>query len=321
MLTHIRLMLKKVEYKITHIYREGNKAADYLANLACSTNSSKLLRGEEIQGQLCSAAAARLHFAATVRCSAAAFMVMQIAVSVLLLPQVFSCFFAAAAASAFLQLQLTSLLLLLCSCHSAACFNGAVVAVLPFGCCKHAPAAAANTLLLLLKWNFLFQKNIKQRDNFWLKITAAVAAFVFDEDSSQFREFLEIMAPPVFATVVLLIFIHSAAVTVLSLNPNSRGNYARIIDLTSGSFLNLSYHLAWLSINSAFLLQNHGTVTAAAFRCNDLAFTAAMPLVVVAAASNFRGHLCEDDPSHFRNPIWHQPFSAFGAAFPCLIRR
>ncbi|KAL2227910.1 UNVERIFIED_CONTAM: putative ribonuclease H protein [Sesamum indicum] len=52
MLTHIRLMLKKVEYKITHIYREGNKAADYLANLACSTNSSKLLRGEEIQGQL-----------------------------------------------------------------------------------------------------------------------------------------------------------------------------------------------------------------------------------------------------------------------------
>ncbi|KAL2228320.1 UNVERIFIED_CONTAM: putative ribonuclease H protein [Sesamum indicum] len=52
MLTHICLMLKKVEYKITHIYREGNKAADYLANLACSTNSSKLLKGKELQGQL-----------------------------------------------------------------------------------------------------------------------------------------------------------------------------------------------------------------------------------------------------------------------------
>ncbi|KAL0292122.1 UNVERIFIED_CONTAM: putative ribonuclease H protein [Sesamum radiatum] len=45
MLTHIHLMLKRVEFKITHIYREGNRAADFLANLACSTNSSQLLRG------------------------------------------------------------------------------------------------------------------------------------------------------------------------------------------------------------------------------------------------------------------------------------
>ncbi|KAK4397307.1 putative ribonuclease H protein [Sesamum angolense] len=46
MLKEIRITLKSMEYRISHIYREGYKAADYLANLACSTQSSRVFRGE-----------------------------------------------------------------------------------------------------------------------------------------------------------------------------------------------------------------------------------------------------------------------------------
>ncbi|KAL0407597.1 UNVERIFIED_CONTAM: putative ribonuclease H protein [Sesamum radiatum] len=52
MLSYINLFLKKVEFRITHIYREGNKAADHFANLACSTKSSKVVRGNELQGHI-----------------------------------------------------------------------------------------------------------------------------------------------------------------------------------------------------------------------------------------------------------------------------
>ncbi|KAK4382455.1 putative ribonuclease H protein [Sesamum angolense] len=52
MLKEIRITLKSMEYRISHIYREGNKAADYLANLACSTQSSRVFRGDELEGQI-----------------------------------------------------------------------------------------------------------------------------------------------------------------------------------------------------------------------------------------------------------------------------
>ncbi|KAL0393383.1 UNVERIFIED_CONTAM: putative ribonuclease H protein [Sesamum radiatum] len=52
MLSHINLFLKIVEFKITHIYREGNKTADHLANFACSTKSSKVYREDELHGHI-----------------------------------------------------------------------------------------------------------------------------------------------------------------------------------------------------------------------------------------------------------------------------
>ncbi|KAL0417382.1 UNVERIFIED_CONTAM: putative ribonuclease H protein [Sesamum latifolium] len=52
MLSHINIILKKVEYRISHIYREGNKAADHLANLACSTKTAKVYRGDELHGHI-----------------------------------------------------------------------------------------------------------------------------------------------------------------------------------------------------------------------------------------------------------------------------
>ncbi|KAL0352574.1 UNVERIFIED_CONTAM: putative ribonuclease H protein [Sesamum calycinum] len=52
MLKEIRITLKSMEYRISHIYREGNKATDYLANLACSTQSSRVFRGDELEGQI-----------------------------------------------------------------------------------------------------------------------------------------------------------------------------------------------------------------------------------------------------------------------------
>ncbi|KAL0407591.1 UNVERIFIED_CONTAM: putative ribonuclease H protein [Sesamum latifolium] len=52
MLSHINLFLKRMEFRISHIYREGNKAADHLANLACSIKSTKVFRGDELHGHI-----------------------------------------------------------------------------------------------------------------------------------------------------------------------------------------------------------------------------------------------------------------------------
>ncbi|KAL2242478.1 UNVERIFIED_CONTAM: putative ribonuclease H protein [Sesamum indicum] len=52
MLSRINLFLKRVEFRITHIYREGNMAADHLANLACTTKSAEVYRGDELHGHI-----------------------------------------------------------------------------------------------------------------------------------------------------------------------------------------------------------------------------------------------------------------------------
>ncbi|KAK4384650.1 putative ribonuclease H protein [Sesamum angolense] len=102
MLSHINLFLKTVEFKITHIYREGNKAGDHLANFACSTKSSKPYCCWNFTPLLhfCPDSAATftllllLHFATVAAAAAAAFLLC-CCYSVLLLLRL--CFAAAAA--------------------------------------------------------------------------------------------------------------------------------------------------------------------------------------------------------------------------------
>ncbi|KAL0462889.1 UNVERIFIED_CONTAM: putative ribonuclease H protein [Sesamum latifolium] len=56
---HLQVLLQKIkklllclETKVTHIYREGNQAADYYANLPCSANHFTLLSKEQINALL-----------------------------------------------------------------------------------------------------------------------------------------------------------------------------------------------------------------------------------------------------------------------------
>ncbi|KAK4394504.1 Ras-related protein RABD1 [Sesamum angolense] len=46
LLARIRILRRTIELRFTHIFREGNKAADYLANLACTLKSDGVLHQE-----------------------------------------------------------------------------------------------------------------------------------------------------------------------------------------------------------------------------------------------------------------------------------
>ncbi|KAL0453401.1 UNVERIFIED_CONTAM: putative ribonuclease H protein [Sesamum latifolium] len=52
LLHNIRSILAQLEIKISHIYREGNQAADHLANLACNNSEFTILSREQQQGRI-----------------------------------------------------------------------------------------------------------------------------------------------------------------------------------------------------------------------------------------------------------------------------
>ncbi|KAL0458988.1 UNVERIFIED_CONTAM: putative ribonuclease H protein [Sesamum latifolium] len=52
LLQKTRTLMRSLETKIPHIYREGNQAADFFANQACSTEALTILSPEQIGGKV-----------------------------------------------------------------------------------------------------------------------------------------------------------------------------------------------------------------------------------------------------------------------------
>ncbi|KAI3443768.1 hypothetical protein Pfo_000433 [Paulownia fortunei] len=52
-ITRDRSLLRGVEYKITHLLREGNKVADCLANMACILLDSNVFQQNNIPNEIC----------------------------------------------------------------------------------------------------------------------------------------------------------------------------------------------------------------------------------------------------------------------------
>lgn len=51
-LSRARKLVKKFDAKITHIFREGNQVADFLANLACNTGENRTLQPQPLSGEI-----------------------------------------------------------------------------------------------------------------------------------------------------------------------------------------------------------------------------------------------------------------------------
>ncbi|KAI3473730.1 hypothetical protein Pfo_031188 [Paulownia fortunei] len=52
MLAKCKNIMKQMHTRITHIYREGNKVADFLANEACNTQTSRILTSQQLSGPI-----------------------------------------------------------------------------------------------------------------------------------------------------------------------------------------------------------------------------------------------------------------------------
>ncbi|KAL0310201.1 UNVERIFIED_CONTAM: putative ribonuclease H protein [Sesamum calycinum] len=52
MLQHIQIYLKQIEVRISHIFREGNQAADYFANQALEVDEISIINHDQLRGRI-----------------------------------------------------------------------------------------------------------------------------------------------------------------------------------------------------------------------------------------------------------------------------